>query len=366
MIETALVVLGTRPEAIKLAPVVHALRIAGVQVVVVSTDQQQEQLAQAFASMELRADYNLGIPPGQALATFVGVATTALAEIIRRLRPQVVVVQGDTSSALAGALAAFYEGVAVAHVEAGLRTRDLESPFPEEANRQMIARLARLHFAPTERAARHLESERCSGHVFVTGNTGIDALHWKARQLGLVRAPDVGRPTVLVTMHRRENIGEALEDVCGAVRELAQHRDVCVVWPVHRNPRVRAVVEARMAGVENVKLRDPLDFDDMVRMLHRARLVLTDSGGLQEEAPAVGVPVLVLRDSTERPEAIEAGVAKLIGTRRAWIVQNALELLDSEEAWAAMAKGSSPFGDGHAAGRIAEVFRTGGLAVPFR
>jgi UDP-N-acetylglucosamine 2-epimerase (non-hydrolysing) len=240
VIETAVVVIGTRPEAIKLGPVVHALRLAGVQVMVVSTGQQQQQLAQALGAMDLRPDVNLSIPPGHPTSTFVGVATTAIAEVLRRLRPQAVIVQGDTSSALAGALAGFYEAIRVAHVEAGLRTQDLDSPFPEEAHRQIIARLAHWNFAPTWRAAQHLERERVAGEVFVTGNTGIDALQWKARQLGLERSTELeARPLVLVTMHRRESIGDQLADVCKAVRELAEHREIRVLWPVHLNPKVR-------------------------------------------------------------------------------------------------------------------------------
>ena len=353
------VVLGTRPEVIKLAPVVRALREEEhVECVVVATGQHREMLDQMLAQFELRPDVDLDVmQPEQRLSDLTAELTQGLGAALATAPPDWVLVQGDTTTALCGALAAFYEGIPVAHVEAGLRTDDERAPFPEEVNRRLVARLADLHFCPTERNARNLLAEGVPpNRILVTGNTVIDALLWavtKAREL----QPPVAtsRPRrILLTAHRRESHGDALADVCRAVRELAARGDVDVVFPVHRSPAVRRVAVPQLAGVEGVHLTEPLGYLDTVHLLDSCDLVLSDSGGLQEEGPALGKPVLVLRDDTERPEAVEAGVACIVGTHPETIVGTAARLLDDPAAYAAMARQRSPFGDGKASLRIAE------------
>lgn len=350
-------VIGTRPEVIKLAPVIAELRSTEhVETVVVSTGQHRELLDQMLAQFELATDVELGVMrPAQRLSDLTAELVRRLGETLRMLKPDWVVVQGDTSTALCAALAAFYELVGVAHVEAGLRTGDYYAPFPEELNRRVVATIASLHFCPTRASAANLAAEAIPGElVHVTGNTVIDALLWAvehARRL----APPVQRTRprrILLTLHRRESQGEAMRAVCAAVRALAARGDTEILFPVHQNPAVRDVVFPSLAAVDGVQLCEPLDYLNFVHVLDSCDLVLTDSGGLQEEAPSLGKPVLVLRDTTERPEAVAAGVARLVGTNPRAIVSAASNLLDDPLAYAAMARLENPFGDGLASRRI--------------
>jgi len=350
-------ILGTRPEVIKLAPVISELRrTPGTETVVVASGQHRELLEQMLAQFEITPDIDLAVMhPEQRLHDLTADLVRGLGQTLTEIRPDWVLVQGDTSTTLCGALAAFYEAVPVAHVEAGLRSGDDAAPFPEEANRKLVARLASLHLCPTPGSAANLLAEAVPGdRVLVTGNTVIDALLWAVERARLAPPPvPRTRPRrILLTVHRRENHGPALAEVCSAVRRLARRRDTEIVFPVHHNPAVRDVVLPRLAGVEGVHLCEPLDYLSLVGLLDSCDLVLTDSGGLQEEAPALGKPVLVLRETTERPEAVDAGVARLVGTDQDAIVGFAETLLDDPEAYAAMAHPENPFGDGQASRRI--------------
>ena len=348
-----LVVYGTRPELIKLAPVILALREAGERfsMIVCSTSQHRELLADLEELFSIHPDHDLGLMrPNQALNDLAARAMSELDSLIRETSPDWTVVQGDTTTAMTTTLTAFHLGRRVAHVEAGLRTGDLQAPFPEEANRRIIDLVADLLFAPTERAAQTLLDE---GHapekVLVTGNTVVDALHWISRTLPEEEPAD----QVLVTVHRRESFGKPLLEILAAIRELAtRHPETRWVLPVHPNPNVSAPVREHLSGLANVELPPPLPYDRLVAHMRRARFVLTDSGGIQEEAPTFGKPVLVLRDKTERPEGVEAGVARLVGRDRERIVACASELLDDEAAYRRMARRVSPYGDGRAAARI--------------
>jgi UDP-N-acetylglucosamine 2-epimerase (non-hydrolysing) len=352
-------VLGTRPEVIKLAPVVAELRRdPATETVVVSTGQHREMLDQMLEQFDLRADVDLDVMrPEQRLSDLTADLVRGLGETLAWVRPDWVVVQGDTSTTLCGALAAFYEGVPVAHVEAGLRSGDDRAPFPEEANRRLVARLASLHLCPTPRSAANLLAEAVPEEtVLVTGNTVIDALRWAVERARLL-TPPVPRTRarrILLTLHRRESHGEAMRRVCAAVRSLCSRDDVEVIFPVHRSPVVRAVVVPELSGAEGVHLCEPLDYLSLVHVLDSCDLVLTDSGGLQEEGPALGKPVLVLRDTTERPEAVDAGVARLVGTNPTAVVHAVGTLLDDPRAYAAMAHPENPFGDGLASIRVAQ------------
>ncbi len=365
------VVMGTRPEAIKLAPVILALRAQpGIRTTVCATGQHREMLAEPLALFGIEPDVDLGLMrPAQVPDDFLAAVQPALAEVFADVRPRLVVVQGDTASAIGGALAAAASGIAIAHVEAGLRSGDPNSPYPEELYRRAISRLATLHFAPTHSARNALLSEgiqRSQAHL--TGNSGIDALHTAlarldaepSRALALARRfafLDPERPLILVTAHRRESFGAPLASILAGVRRLAIERDVTVLFPVHPNPRVRQVVEASLTGVPNVHLTEPLDYLGFVYCLRRSWLALTDSGGVQEEAPALGIPVLVMRDRTERREGLAIGNAELVGTRGDAIFEAAGRLLDDRRAYAAMAAVRSPYGDGRAAERIARAIR---------
>jgi UDP-N-acetylglucosamine 2-epimerase (non-hydrolysing) len=350
-----LVIFGTRPEAVKLAPVVRALeadpRFAPV---VCSTGQHKEMLEQMLEAMRLVPDYQLGMMRDrQSLSALTSLAVRGLGEVIQFERPAAVVVQGDTTTCLCGALTACYEGIPVAHVEAGLRSGCLGNPFPEELNRRLVAQLTRWHFAPTQRAASNLRREGIDpAAVAVTGNTGIDNLHWVLdRGLGSPRF-GTGLRRVLVTLHRRESQGETMRGLAGAISKLAARGDVEILLPLHRSPAVRDVIGPVLGETPNVTLTGPLGYLEFTASLASADIVLTDSGGVQEEAPSLGKPVLVLRETTERPEAIEAGVARLVGTSADAVYQAAARLLDDPDAYAAMAQAVSPFGDGHAAARI--------------
>ena len=353
---------GTRPEAIKMAPVIGALRNApGINTEVVLTAQHRELLDQVLEVFGLRADHDLNVMrPRQSLAELTSRLMTAMDRWLEESRPDLLVVQGDTTSAFTGALAAFYRGVPVAHIEAGLRTPDAGTPFPEEMNRRLLTRLTMLHFAPTEQARRALLAEGVGADaIFVTGNTVVDALHAICDSPAFARAAlpiRVGDDRlVLVTMHRRES-WDRIGDVCAALADVVSARtNVRVVFPVHPNPVVREAVAKALGSVPRVDLIDALDYVAFLKLMKASRVILTDSGGIQEEAPVLGRPVLVLRDTTERTEALDAGVAQLVGTSRSAITASLLRLLDDERAWTAMARPSSPFGDGQAANRIVSI-----------
>lgn len=362
-------VLGTRPEVIKLAPVISELRRRrNGETVVVATGQHRELLDQMLEQFELAADVDLDLMrPEQRLSDLTAELVRGLGETLREVNPDWVVVQGDTSSTMCASLAAFYEAIPVAHVEAGLRTGDDYSPFPEELNRRVVSRIAALHFCPTAASAANLVAEAVpEDRVHVTGNTVIDALKWAVRRARLLTAPVARerRRRVLVTLHRRESHGEAMRAVCEAIRALAARKDTEIVLPLHRNPAVREVVLPALAGVPGVHLCEPLDYLALVHVLDSSDLVLTDSGGLQEEAPSLGKPLLVLRDTTERPEAVAAGVARVVGTDSQSVVQAATELLDDNDAYARMAHPENPFGDGRASGRIVDVLAGHPLGEP--
>jgi UDP-N-acetylglucosamine 2-epimerase (non-hydrolysing) len=350
------IVCGTRPEIIKLAPVYHALRAQSeLDVRWVHTGQHGEMAADMLRCFGIVPDVQLE-RTGSSLEAFSVECRTQLDALLATQRWDLCVVQGDTESAFLGALAAFYRRVPVAHVEAGLRTYNLERPFPEEGLRQMISRVAALHWAPTERARAALLREGIpSEAILLTGNTVVDAQQWICARHGIVRD---GRPAdghILVTAHRRENWGEEMEQTFHAVADLARlHADKRVLFPVHLNPIVQKPAHAILQGLDNVKLIAPLDYLGMQRALVNACLLLTDSGGLQEEAPTFGVPTLVLRHETERPEAVEAGCARLVGPNRDAIVREASRLLDDPLAAELMRKVVNPFGDGQAARRIAQ------------
>ncbi|MGH9380109.1 MAG: non-hydrolyzing UDP-N-acetylglucosamine 2-epimerase [Thermoanaerobaculia bacterium] len=351
-----LVVYGTRPEAIKMAPVVAALRARGehFETVVCTTAQHREMVDQVEELFALAPDIDLDLmEPEQRLNDLTSRAVAAIDGVLDRARPDWLLVQGDTTTALAASLAAFHARVRIGHVEAGLRTGDLGRPFPEEANRRLIDVVADVLFAPTARARDTLLSEGIdAGRVFLTGNTVVDALRSVAASLGEVRRED----EVLVTVHRRESFGRPIRGIFAAVAELAgRFPRLRWVYPVHPNPQVREPAREMLSGLPNVELHDPLDYRELVRRLMRARLVLTDSGGIQEEAPTFATPVLVLREKTERPEGVDAGVARLVGVDREAIVTAATELLTDPAAHAAMAAAANPYGDGRAAERIAAI-----------
>ena len=354
------VLFGTRPEAIKMAPVVRRLRAArDITAEVVLTAQHRELLDQVLAMFDIRGDHDLDVMrPRQTLAELSSRLLPALDGFLATSKPDLLLVQGDTTSVCIGALAAFYRGVPVGHVEAGLRTPSPQNPFPEEMNRRLVSRLALLHFAPTEHARAALLAEGIDEPaVFLTGNTVVDALHEIVRSPAYARAAlpvecGASESLVLVTMHRRESWSR-LGSVCEAIAAVVRSRSgVRVVFPVHPNPAVSVRVHATLGGVPRVHLVEPLDYLTFVKVMAHSRVILTDSGGVQEEAPVLGRPVLVLRDATERIEAITAGVARLVGTDRDAIIAATLALIDDEALWASMSKPVSPFGDGHAAERI--------------
>jgi UDP-N-acetylglucosamine 2-epimerase (non-hydrolysing) len=355
-------VVGTRPEAIKMAPVVLALQQAEVACRLVVTGQHRELLFPILDFFKLKPDCDLAVMrPDQTLAGLTARLITGLDEYFRKDKPDVVLAQGDTTSVLAAALVAFYLRIPFGHVEAGLRTAQIDNPFPEEANRVLAGRLTRLHFVPTERARQNLLREQVADDaIFLTGNTVIDALHLSLqRPLRCPISLQAGSRLLLVTSHRRENFGEPLMEICRAILELVQRfPDTEVIWPVHPNPAVQKVVPVLLGGHERIHLCAPLGYEDFLGALQRSYIVLSDSGGVQEEAPALAKPVLVLREESERPEAVEAGVAKLVGTNTAEIVNTASRLLEERTAYAAMSRGVSPYGDGAASQRIVAIVRS--------
>jgi len=367
-----LTICGTRPEAIKLAPLVHAFREApDVEHVLCSTGQHRQMLDQVLEIFGLRADHDLNLMrPGQNLTYVTAAALEGVGSVIDRENPDWVVVQGDTTTAFAGALAAFYRKVRVAHVEAGLRTGNIYSPWPEEMNRKLVGALSTLHFPPTELSADNLRREGVDNDaISVTGNTVIDALRWMDARLAAdapfrTRAEeafaaqlDTGRRVMLVTGHRRENFDGGLANVARALRAIADRGDVEIVYPVHLNPQVQAIANEILGNHPRIHLIAPLDYAPFVALMRRSYLIVTDSGGVQEEAPTLGRPVLVTRDTTERPEAIAAGTGRLVGTDANALVAAVTELLDDASAYARMAHAQNPFGDGHASERILKRLR---------
>ncbi|MET9875600.1 UDP-N-acetylglucosamine 2-epimerase (non-hydrolyzing) [Actinacidiphila glaucinigra] len=352
----AMLVLGTRPEVIKLAPVARAMAASRLfEPVVVTTGQHREMLHQMLELLQVPAKAGLDVMrERQRLSELTARLVEGLGEVIRNDRPDLVIVQGDTTTALTGALAAFYERVPVAHVEAGLRTGVLDNPFPEELNRRLIGRIARWHFAPTPRAAAHLLAEGTPDtQVFTTGNTVVDNLLWVLGEgVGRSAFPGSGRRRVLLTLHRRENQGERMRAMGRALRRLGQRGDVEILLPLHKSPAVRDALLPELTGHHAVHVVEPLGYPDFAATLADCDLVLTDSGGIQEEAPSLGKPALVLRTTTERPEAVEAGAARLIGTDPEAILAAAGRLLDDPAEYHRMATAGNPFGDGRAAERV--------------
>ena len=363
-----LLVLGTRPEAVKLCPLLLFLRQFPklYEVKLCATAQHRHMLDQVLAAFGVTPDYDLdSMLPGQTLFQSTSRIIAGIEPVLKTAKPDLVIVQGDTTTTFCGALAAFYADVPIAHVEAGLRTGDMGQPFPEEMNRVLAARLAHLHFAATEAAAVNLQSETIAPAVIhVTGNTGIDAvLHIRdGLASGRLRGgdwpwTDRRRRLILVTAHRRENLGAPLERICTAVARIAARDDVQVVWPVHPNPEVQVPVHDRLSAHPNVRLLPPLDYVSFVDLMRRAHVVLTDSGGIQEEGPTLGKPILVLRDKTERPEAVAAGTVKLVGTDAGRIFRETRRLLESAKEYRRMALVHNTYGDGRASERIERVIR---------
>ena len=376
MILRVLTIFGTRPEAIKMAPVVLGLAKAeGVESKVCVTAQHREMLDQVLGLFDIDPDFDLDLmAPGQDLFDITSRSLLGLRDVLRKEKPDVVLVHGDTTTCFSAALAAFYENIPVGHVEAGLRTGNMRAPFPEEANRSLVGRLASYHFAPTERSRRNLLAENVAdSSIWVTGNTVIDALlivrdrvkqmpakYWQER-LGKPLYDlivDSTRKLILITGHRRENFGQGFIDLCSAIRDLAnRHPDWDLIYPVHLNPNVRKPVYDILAGLNNVFLIEPQDYAPFVWLMDQCDLILTDSGGIQEEGPALGKPVLVMRDVTERPEAVDAGTVLLVGTNREKIVAGVEKVLLDSAVYEAMSHAHNPYGDGHAVPRIIEALQ---------
>lgn len=353
-------VFGTRPEAIKMAPLVKELqKRQGIQCIVCVTAQHREMLDQVLEVFDIQPDYDLDImKPGQTLSQITSRVLLGLEQVIQEVKPDLILVHGDTTTTYAGALAAFYNQVAIGHVEAGLRTYQKYSPFPEEMNRQMVGVLADYHFAPTKTSEANLLAEgKKPESIIVTGNTAIDAL-------ATTVSTDYHHPVldwandsrlVLLTAHRRENLGEPMRHMFTAIKRIVdEYEDVKIVYPIHKNPVVRNIANEVFQGHERIRLIEPLEVFDFHNFISASYLILTDSGGIQEEAPSLGKPVLVLRDTTERPEGVEAGTLKLAGTDEQTIYQMIKELLDDKTAYAKMAHASNPYGDGHASERIVD------------
>ena len=372
-----LIVFGTRPEAIKMAPVVKACRARPeLDVKVCVTAQHRQMLDQVMDIFGLTADFDLNVmAPNQTLADVTCKVLKGMEGVFAQWMPDMILVQGDTTTVMAAALAAFYHKIAVGHVEAGLRTWNVYSPWPEEMNRLIAGCLATLHFAPTPRSAQNLLKEnKDSTKVFVTGNTVIDALHeavkimdgdsaLRARLAAQFPFLDASKRLVLVTGHRRENFGDGFIHICNAIRRVASRPDVQVVYPMHMNPNVRKPVTEILGGLGNVHLIEPLDYLSFLYMMRQSYLIMTDSGGVQEEAPSLGKPVIVMRDTTERPEAVDAGTVILAGTETEAIASAAERLLDDKGFYNKMAQAVNPYGDGLAARRIAEIVATGSTSL---
>lgn len=372
-------VFGTRPEAIKMAPVVRELAQAdGIEARVCVTAQHREMLDQVLRLFDIRPDYDLNLmKAGQGLTDITCGILTGLRDVLREFKPDRLLVHGDTTTTFAASMAAYYERIPVGHVEAGLRSGDNYSPWPEEVNRRVTSVIADLHFAPTPAAKRNLLNEGAAADsIVITGNTVIDALGGVVEQietdtaLGASLAAkfpflDASRRMILITGHRRENFGAGFEQICHALQQLAERDDVQLVYPVHLNPNVREPVNRILGGCERVHLIEPQDYLPFVYLMKRSHVIVTDSGGVQEEAPSLGKPVLVMRNTTERPEAVEAGTVKLVGTDTETIVDETIRLLDDESAYQSMSRAHNPYGDGLAARRIAaEIVRRNLAAAP--
>ena len=369
-------IFGTRPEAIKMAPVVRQLmgHTDEIETRTLVTAQHSEMLDQVLHLFRIVPDYDLNImAAGQTLFDITSRAMHGINEVFQKERPDLVLVHGDTTTTFAGALAAYYHQIPVGHVEAGLRTHDIYSPFPEEMNRRLTGGIATLHFAPTPTAHENLRAEGVpEKRIFVTGNTVIDALHHTVRPNYVLPAELGGvdfanHRVLLVTTHRRENLGEPMRHVYRGIRSIIEELDgVEVIFPVHRNPKVREIVREELGGLERVHLIDPLDYEPFANLMARVDIVLTDSGGIQEEAPALGKPVLVLRDTTERPEAVTAGTVRLIGTDERRVYEETMRLLTEPTAYTHMAEAVNPYGDGEASRRIIEaiLYHAGRMQTP--
>jgi len=356
-------VFGTRPEAIKMAPLVKALaEREGFESICCLTGQHREMLDSVMEIFELKADYDLDImEKSQTLSKITTKTLLGMEQVIAEAKPDLILVHGDTTTTFAGALSAFYHQVPVGHVEAGLRTYDKLSPFPEEMNRNLVGKIADLHFSPTLANAENLRKEQLAGEIFITGNTVIDAMKYTVSDDFKFSDPKLnaldfaGQKVIVMTCHRRENYGEPMAAIMRAVRRLAEaNPDVQIVYPVHLSPVVQNAAHGELDGIANVHLTDPVDVEQMHNLMARSYLVLTDSGGLQEEAPSLGKPVLVMRRETERPEAIAAGTAKLLGVDEEVIVRETQHLLDDLAAYEQMAKAVNPYGDGNACERICD------------
>ena len=360
-----LLVFGTRPEAIKMAPVYTALKATeGLDVRVAVTAQHREMLDQVLHLFGIEPDYDLNVmKPRQGLTEITAAVLAGLKPVLEESEPDLLLVHGDTTTTLSTSLAAYYQQIPVGHVEAGLRTGNIYSPWPEEINRRVTGTIARLHFAPTEKAASNLKSEAVpSNRISITGNTVIDALLEVVQRLendpersaafDSAFGIDPNKRLILITGHRRESFGGGFERICTALATLAKREDVQMIYPVHLNPNVKGPVEISLGDRERVKLVSPQNYLPFVHLMRRADLILTDSGGVQEEAPSLGKPVLVMRDTTERPEAVDAGTVKLVGTDADLIVRETRKLLDNQEAYEAMSRAHNPYGDGFASKRI--------------
>ena len=371
-------VFGTRPEAVKMAPIVRLLQqTPGIESRVCVTAQHRQMLDQVLELFEIRPDYDLNLMrDNQSLAAISASIFTHLDPILADFQPDWVLVVGDTTTVVTTSQLAYYRRIKVGHVEAGLRTHNKWHPFPEEINRRIATVIADLHFAPTKWSQGNLLREGVAEKtILVTGNSVIDALNFVAKQeepkeitallnrLGLATSGLETKRLILVTAHRRENFGQPLENICYAIKELASREDVEIVYPMHLNPKVQGPVNLILNGISHVTLLRPLDYLPMVHLMKHAKLILTDSGGLQEEAPSLGVPVLVLRETTERPEGVEAGTLKLVGTETNNIIREATRLLDDPNAYAEMARAVNPYGDGHTAERIIEALLRAGLGI---
>ena len=359
-----LLVIGTRPEAIKMAPIVKELKNHRYyfEIKLCVTGQHSEMLNQVLNLFELIPDYNLGLmQPSQTLDSLTSKTIIAFNSVLKEFNPECVLVQGDTTTAMACALSAFYQKVPVGHVEAGLRTNNIYFPFPEEMNRRLISQMTTYHFAPTQTAVEALLRESIDNDkILLTGNTVIDSLYWVSKNRA--RLPENfelnSRKMILVTAHRRENWGSPLKEICDSILELKEaYSDIEFVYPVHRNPNVWNTVHEKLAGNERIHLLPPVRYDVLVGLMQQSYLILTDSGGIQEEAPALGKPVLVLRNETERPEAVNAGVVKLVGTNKKSILMSLSALLSNDKLYKKMSNKISPYGDGHAAKRIVSFLR---------
>lgn len=359
---------GTRPEAIKMAPLIHELKrdANSFEVEICVSAQHREMLDQVLDFFSIKPDFDLDLmQPNQSLTSLTQAALVGIQQVLAECRPDWLIVQGDTTTTFVGALSAFYEKVKVAHLEAGLRSFDKTSPYPEEMNRVLTTHLSDLHFAPTKQAKENLLREKIEEHkIFVVGNTSIDALFLCLEKLSdktvddfpTLKPIDFSKRVVTVTGHRRESFGEPFENICKALREISEHAAVELVYPVHLNPNVRKPVFEILQGRHNIHLIEPLDYPSFVWLMNKSHVILTDSGGIQEEAPSLGKPVLVMRDVTERVEGVAAGTAKLVGTQKNNIMNETLKLLNDQKAYELMAKATNPYGDGKASRQIAEIW----------